>query len=340
MKRILFLGLCSTLLYSCGNSKKIEIANIERLYIDYNESQGINYGSTFGATIIATMNSGEEIDVTRHKRLQISSSQISVASKTQMTIVGHPSTFEDEVIVTTLTMSDKEDSFSSTDSIALNYRGPITINAQGMDGMDGQDGRNGGTPLIGRNGRHGDHGLNGANGESGGAYTVHAWKEGEEYRLHIENDATNVVWKYKSNTTSECTFNLSGGRGGNGGDGGNGGNGKDGKINGSKVKYPGDGGNGGNGGHAGSGGNGGSLLVFVHQNAKAFLNTIQIISTGGRSGTGGNAGRAGKGGSGASGQTNGKPGYDGYEGQSSISGSSGPEPVYSESEFATESFNQ
>jgi hypothetical protein len=334
MKTLILLSIVSaSLLWSCGNSKKLDIANIQRLYIDHNPDQNINYGKQISAKVVALMISGEEIVVTNHKKLQINSPKLDFTSSDQVKILGHPTTFNNEVIIAELVMSDKEETFSATDSVALNYRGPLHIGEYFRSGSDGEDQKNRGTRLVGRNGKDGDDGPLGENGTNGGNYTVHIWKVEAESRVKVTNNVSGEVWRYKSVNNDECVFDFPGGAGGDGGDAGDGGDGKDGKVTEDGSDRTGHGGDGGNGGNGGNGGHGGIVSVIIHTNASASAGKVAVNNPGGRNGTYGEGGKAGKGGTADTGQVDGLPGLIGVRGVAGSHGNQGPTTVVKVEEF-------
>ena len=325
--KLIYLALTSLILIGCG-SVRVDIANIQKLEIDYNSSQNINHGSKFAGNVMAVMIDGEEIDVTGHKHLEFNSRDLESFGKNQMRIISHPTSFDSAYVFATITMDDGKESFTSIDSIPMNYKGPITVIANGEHGRSGDNGSKGGTRLLGRDGKDGGDGEDGQGGQSGGNYTAHVWKEGKETRIRIQNDGTQEIWRYKTIGGKDVEIEIGGGHGGNGGNGGEGGDGKDGIVNDKKDKSPGDGGNGGRGGSAGAGGDGGSLLVFVHENAADAVE-IQIRNAGGDAGVAGQGGVAGRGGSPDSGQTAGSDGMNGMNGLSAGDGTNGPQMTMS-----------
>ena len=315
--KFVYLSILSALLFSaCGSSKNLKVAQIRTINFEYSPGAEINFGSTLEAHIMAIMNNGDEIDITNHRKLDFSSSDVTKSGKS-FTIVRHPENFSEDKVTVHLVVSDKDESYEKTDTIRMNFFGGLSIVANGARGTDGDDQKDRGSRIILRDGKIGDNGLNGTTGGSAGNFEAYLWKEGELYFLYVQEIATLNVWKYRTRGTGIVQFDLSGGRGGNGGAGGSGGDGKDGsKDDEGKIKRPGDGGNGGHGGDGGFGGNGGNLKLIIHSNAADISSQLKYNVSGGSGGEGGKAGLGGKAGKPIEGQPGSSNGANGIQGRS------------------------
>lgn len=309
---------------ACTSYQKIDVENIQKLYIDYNSSDPINYSSPFKAEVVMKMYTGEEVVLSNPKNFS-SSQNISFdfASK-KSTIYALPSDFEKDFEVVSLSLTDKnEKTITTSDTIRLNFNNALSLGFSGEKGAKGNNGSSGGTGWLLRDGKEGDPGLNGSNGLNGDNYEVHIWKEGDMYFIHLKNITQNWIAKYKMLGTHALVINAQGGNGGNGGVGGSGGTGKDGELKGTTTKSPGNGGNGGNGGNAGNGGRGGDIVVVINPNAESIKPFLEIRNNGGYAGNAGSGGTGGQPGKPLSGQTQGKSGSNGLNGMNGLSGMAG-----------------
>jgi hypothetical protein len=317
---LVFVGLIG----ACKNTQKVDVENIEKLYVDYNRSDALNYSKPFTAEVVMKMYTSEEIILTKQKRFNSSENiQFDFTDK-KATLNIIPSSFEKNYEVISLTLSDKNDmSITSTDTIHLNFNAGLSIGFAASNGAKGGKGSEGSTSTIVRSGRDGAAGLNGSNGLNGDAYEAHIWMEGDFYFIYLKNSTQNWVGKYKLHGTHALVLNAQGGNGGDGGDGGKGGTGKDGELKGTSTKLPGNGGNGGNGGHAGNGGAGGNVTVIIHPNAESIKPFLEIRNYGGFSGQAGTGGQGGNPGKPLSGQTQAKNGLNGLNGFNGQNGQAG-----------------
>ena len=179
-----------------------------------------------------------------------------------------------------------------------------------------------------KNGKHGMQGNSGnynSKGQSGqnGQNVV----PGDNYEVYVKLDKTkqfaNVLVKnlstgedfkkilYNHIDSSNIIIDAYGGSGGSGGFGGRGYD---------STQGAGDGGNGGSGG---DGANGGKVIIYIENDAKLFIDRIEIKNNGGKAGA---AGLGGMGGS-AGGVYNGPDGRRGADGSSGRLGINGPEPI-------------
>jgi len=338
INRIALSALGILILISCGNSNKLHIPNIAQIKVDYNHSQNINYGSTFAGNVVAIMHDGSEMDITNHRKLDINSAILDFNSKGSITVIGHPLSFNDATAICNFKIEDKNESFTDKDSLRLNYRGPILVTANGVDGEDGEDQGTRGQRLIGRDGKDGEPGGFGLSGGNGDSFTAHVWKDDNTLKVHLVNNASGVVWKYKTVNSEDLWFNISGGDGGDGGDGGSGSDGKDGVITEKGSKRPGNGGDAGSGGNGGNGGNGGSIDFILHPTAAHLSGSFTVRNGGGTGGNNGEPGNPGDGGNAASGQTPGLAGIRGVRGFDGVNGMPGPLPTYTTEEFDINQF--
>lgn len=323
IKQAFLLGLVG-LVGACKNTQNIDVENIEKLYLDYNRADALNYSKPFTAEVVMKMYTNEEIILTKQKRFNSSENiQFDLDDK-KATLNVIPSSFEKNYEVISMTLWDKNDmSITSTDTIHLNFDAGLSIGFAAPKGAKGTNGNAGGTSTIIRNGKEGLAGLNGSNGLNGDAYEAHIWMEGDYYFVYLKNTTQNWVGKYKLHGTHALVLNAQGGDGGNGGEGGKGGTGKDGELKGTTTKLPGNGGNGGNGGHAGNGGTGGNVTVFIHPNAEAIKPFLEIRNFGGFAGSAGRGGEGGIPGKSLSGQAQGKNGLNGLNGFNGQNGQAG-----------------
>lgn len=323
MKRFLCFGLLLTLFASCGGSKLI-VSEIRSLELEYSPGIDLNFGTSFEARIKAMMLNGDEIDVTSHRKMDFSSTDISKSGGV-FTVVRRPVSFDEDMATFSISVTDKEESYLQKDTLRMNFRGGISISARGFDGESGTDQKNRGSSWVFRDGKTGENGTQGNPGTPGGNLETHIWKDGALYYMTVTDLNTLSIWRYKTVGTSALYFNLSGGNGGRGGNGGNGSDGKNGeKDEDGKYKRPGDGGNGGDGGDGGNGGDGGTVRIVLHPNASEISGQLQYDLNGGSGGEGGRGGVAGKAGQALSGQAvsaNGATGRQGRRGSSGRNGS-------------------
>lgn len=313
--RTLTILLSFLILVSCGNTK-LKVAEVQSLELEYSPDIDLNYSLSFKGKVKAITHDGKEFDVTNNRKFELQSKDIS-QSGSEFTIVKHPITFHDSIAEYVLLLTDKEESFKSSGSLRMNFRGGLNFQMYGDKGADGVDQKDRGTPFLLRDGNNGDDGTIGGSGGNAGNLEVKIWKEGSYYYF-IVHDLNSVMSDafYKSEATAPLSFILTGGKGGKGGNGGDGGTGKDGiKKDDGKIKRPGDGGNGGNGGNGGDGGDGGNIHFIIHSNAADISNQLKYTLTGGMGGEGGLPGKAGLPGDPLQGQVGGNKGTRGVAGQ-------------------------
>lgn len=329
MNRAIPILLVVVLLFSsCGGLKRLEVSEVSTVFFEYNHADNINFGTEIEAKVLAIMLDGKEIDITNNKKLSFVSQDIGRSGiGKKFTLIKRPVSFSDNYAAMTLTVSDDEETLTILDTVHLNFRGNLTINARGQSGNKGVDQQNSGTKIFFRGGRDGEHGTRGENGTSANDYVAQIWREESMVYVYVRNVADNTEWKYKMLANGEIIFDLRGGNGGRGGIGGGGGDGKDGKVVDGKSTGPGDGGHGGFGGDAGNGGNGGSIQVFIHPNAAAVEELLNIRTQGGYGGEGGKGGDGGKAGDVISGQIAGAMGQRGSSGRSGMTGNKGTSSI-------------
>ncbi len=333
MYKFTILCVSIALISACGLTKKIEISSIKTVYLERNPVEPIQFGGTIEGKVIAQLKDGEEVDITNNRNLTFLSSDLEKQLGKKYKIVKHPNSFSDNIAIANYTISEKEESVTYIDTIRLNLRGDLKVDAKAPRGTDGIDQKNRSTPLVFRNGNDGDHGTPGTNGQDAGDYLAYIWKEETAYYIYIQNIQTKEEWRYKSIEPGIISIDVSGGNGGNGGDGGDGGTGKDGKQDGDKLKTPGNGGDAGFGGDAGNGGNGGSVICFLHSNAAELELKISFNVSGGAGGQGGSKGKPGQPGKPLTGQAASLVGRNGRNGRNGLSGNDGQMPQISIQEF-------
>src|SRR5574343_541457 len=122
LKLFVLLGL-HVLLGACKNTQNVDVENIEKLYIDYNRADAINYTKPFTAEVVMKMYTNEEIILTKQKRFNSSENiQFDLDDK-NATLNVIPSSFEKNFEVVSMTLWDKNDmSITSTDTIHLNIK--------------------------------------------------------------------------------------------------------------------------------------------------------------------------------------------------------------------------
>jgi hypothetical protein len=271
LTKIALFFIIALLTGACNSYQKIDVENIEKLYLDYNTSDPINYSSPFKAEVVMKMFTNEEVSLENPKNFTSSQNISFDFHNKKASLHGIPTSFEKDYEVVTLSLTDKNGkTITASDTIRLNFNAPLAVGFSGEKGAKGNIGSSGGTGWLLRDGKAGESGLNGANGLNGDNYEIHIWKEGDIYFIHLKNTTENWTAKYKMLGTHALVINSQGGNGGNGGEGGSGGTGKDGELKGTTTKLPGNGGNGGNGGNAGNGGRGGDIMVVINPNAEAI----------------------------------------------------------------------
>lgn len=333
MYKFTFLFSIFILFSACGTTKKLEVSSIKTVYLERNPIEPIQFGGTIEGEITAILKDGEEINVTNNRNLTFVSSDLDKQFGKKYKIVKRPTSFNDNTVVAQYTISEKEETVTFIDSIKLNLRGDLKIDAKGLNGTDGIDQKNRNTAFVFRDGNAGEHGTVGTNGQDAGNYLAYIWKEENAYFIYIQNIATKIEWRYKSVEPGVISIDVSGGNGGDGGDGGDGGNGKDGKQEGDKLKTPGNGGDAGFGGDGGNGGNAGSVICFLHSNAAELELKISFNVSGGAGGQGGTKGKPGQPGKALAGQLESLVGRTGRDGRNGFRGNDGQMPQVTIQEF-------
>ena len=322
MKKISTLFLIALVFSGCGSSKFFKVAEVRSIEFEYDTNADLNYGGLLKATPYALLLNGDKVDISKNRKFKFFSQGLKkTSSKTHYSVVKKPSGFSDDTLKIQLLLTDKNETFSVTKSILLNYRGTLNVNLNGRNGSKGENKKNRGSTYILRNGKDGENGANGQNAKNVLGYNLYNWKENEFYYFYIISADSSEILTYKSADKNGLTIQLNGGKGGNGG---NGGNGKDGKLT-SKGKsiIPGKGGDGGNSGNGGNGGNGGNLTVFIHRNTSGIEPSIVLFNKGGRGGNPGKFGKAGKPGNPLEGQKLGVSGVNGTIGKRGRNGVNG-----------------
>lgn len=336
MKLIVFPSLLIGLLLLAACGEKLSVSQIRSVYLEYNQASELNYGNSFEGQVKALLTGGEEVDITTNRKMSFQSQDL-IKSGSLFTIVKEPVTFNDDNIRYTIAISDKHETFTHKDSLALNFRGSLTIRKIGITGTTGNTPKDKGSTWLFRDGKTGQRGEDGGIGGNGRHLIVYIWKESDMYYFHVEDTISHQILKYKCDGQGRVEINVSGGIGGNGGNGGAGGKGKDGeKDDEGKIKRPGDGGAGGDGGNGGDGGTGGSLRVIIHPSATDITSHLNLISFGGEGGNGGRGAEGGKPGTPLDGQ---QPGANGANGRIGLQGRKGHDGTIN-SDFQEFDFNR
>lgn len=315
-----FILFAILLLSSCGISK-ITPSNVQKVDVIYS-SVGLNYGDSARFQLLASKKSGEKIDVTNHRQLEISGERVDFNKETGWFFI-HPKPTEPNIdkLEFHLKITDKDDVYQQKGVIALSFEKGVYADARGKRGEGATAETNRLTRVLlrdGKTGRNGEDGLDGGDAEN---LTTHIWLDNGMYYIRMHRANTSETFWYQTTNGDAIVVDASGGDGGNGGDGGDGGRGRKGDKK--KDLLPGRGGDGGNGGNGGDGGNGAELTVFLHPSAKAIVDNISLLSNGGRAGRGGAAGVGGESGKPDSGQERAESGEAGISGKNGVAGKPG-----------------
>lgn len=306
MIRLTLVFVVLYVLQSCGSSNYIDVENIKRIEVELAENQAINYGVPIPSKVTAHMNDFTQVDITHNRNLNM------------LTILGRPASFSDSVVRFSIQVSGRKDAvYNQSDSLILNFKGPLNLNFSGANGLSGSSGSDANNPIIFSNGKSGSNGANGLNGNNGNNLLVYIWNASSYYHILVIDQIDANRSYYKMKELNQLTIFSNGGNGGIGGNGGNGSNGKDGEITSKKTREPGYGGDGGNGGNGGNGGDGGNVRLIVHTNALDIHKFVEIFSEpgiGGNAGSSGSGGTAGKPLSGQKAAPNGAGGNNGLNG--------------------------
>lgn len=324
MKKILGIILLALFIIGCGNVNKIDLTDVDHIFIDYNPEEGNNYYTNIDARICVKTTLGEIIPIETKKAVETSSNVNFDLKGESISVQSNPKDFNDSLVIVDLKVQNKNGQFvTSKDTIQLNYRGPIVLHSMVGKASHGEDGSNGGTSLLFRHGKDGANGTNGQNGQNGDNFNVRIWKHLDFYLIQVENITQSSTINYQIRGLQPFRLTSNGGQGGTGGAGGKGGDGKDGVVTEKKTKKPGSGGNAGIGGSGGAGGNGGNITCIIHQNAAEFQAMVQVSSLPGKAGSSGKSGTAGKAGQALSGQSQPQNGLGGADGNTGLNGTSG-----------------
>jgi hypothetical protein len=305
---------------SCGISK-ITPSNVQKVDVIYS-NVGLNYGDSAKFQLLASKKSGEKVDVTNHRQLEIIAGRIDFNRETGWLFI-HPKPTQPNIkeLEFTIKITDKEDIYQQNGTIQLSFEKGVYADARGEKGQGATAESNRLTRVLlrdGKTGRNGEDGLDGGNAENA---TVHIWLNDGMYFIRVFRSSTSEIFWYQTTNGNNIIVDASGGAAGDGGDGGDGGRGRKGDKK--KDLAPGKGGDGGNGGNGGNGGDGAELLVFLHPTAKDIVDNISLLSNGGRAGRGGAAGAGGEGGRPDSGQEKAASGEAGIPGENGIAGKPG-----------------
>lgn len=314
-----YLSLFLSLLCGCNASKGL-VDNVADLTIEIDHRETLNIGAPFRYQVIATLKSGAQKKIKDPSITQIHSDQIVDLGNNRAEIQGYLQKIDAEYLPCTISLHLDSFSFDASDSIQLNFKGPIHSKWIAEKGANGVQPRASTATLFSRDGLVGRDGTDGSNGASGPHFIGYLWLEENELVMALFEDHNPQPFFYRSTERDSIIFILNGADGGNGGNGGHGGDGKPGKEN----KPAGNGADGGNGGRAGDGGNGGSVLLFLHSDIDYMKNSISLANNGGQAGMPGSAGKPGEGGKGFKNNANGSAGNVGAIGEQGTPGRSGP----------------
>jgi len=307
------------LLYGCNSSKDLA-DNVSRLTIEIDRQEKLNIGATFRYTVIATLKSGGQKKIKDPEITRLHSEQLLDLGNNRAEITGYLEDLKTNTVPYTVSLHVDSFSFEESDSIELNFKGPIVSKWIAEAGADGEQPRASTATLFSRDGLIGRNGTDGTHGANGPHFIGYLWMDENELVMALYEDHNPQPYFYRSTERDSVIFILNGADGGDGGNGGLGGDGKPGKDN----KPAGNGADGGNGGSAGNGGNGGSVLLFLHSDIDYLENSIRLMNSGGQAGKQGAAGKQGEGGKGFKNQENGTAGSLGSNGSPGIPGKSGP----------------
>ena len=295
-------------------SDKLLMDNIASLSLEVEQNAIVNVGSTFPYSIRATLNTGDERKVKNDAFVSFPDGTLRDAGNHRATLIQPLNDFTTAVVPFNLAFQFGDYRVISSDSLHLNFKGPIVADWQGVDGLNGTQPRASASTIFGRDGLEGKPGGIGQNGGNGPHFTGYLWLENDELRLLLICDSANKSYCYRSLQKDSLIINLRGGNAGNGGNGGRGGDGKAGKVD----KLP------GNGGDGGAGRNGGSLMLFIHPTASYMNESIRLINLGGKGGIGGKGDAPGAPGKTTNGKVLVTSGTAGDQGISEKDGENGP----------------
>lgn len=322
------------MLMSCNSSKSL-VDNIVSIEVDVDKNETVNVGSSFEYVLYANLKSGDQRKIKDDAVVTIQDGMFSDAGKHRAKVAHPLPSFEDSIFPVNFLISIGSYEFLGTDSIQLNFKGPIKLDWSQKDGADGVQPRASTATLFGRDGLEGRPGGDGEDGISGRNITSYLWIEGSELRMMVTCDRCDKNYYFRSITKDSVWVNLSGGNGGNGSQGGTGGDGKPGK----EGKPPGNGADGGTGGNGGNGGDGGSMVVFIHPEASYLNESVELVNTAGKEGKFGEGGNAGAPGKPHNNQKEAKGGTQGKSGELGVPGKNGPPITISNVAFDPEAIN-
>lgn len=312
---VLLLGI----LASC-HSEKLLVNNVSSMSMETDRNTVLNTGNSFEYTIHATLKSGENKKIKNDDLIYFPNHQLKDIGKHKAIIQQPLYDFKTDQYPITIGLQMEGYTTSCTDTLVLNFKGPIKALWPGRHGTDGTQPRASAATLFGRDGLEGKDGEAGRNGQDAPNFTGYLWEAENEIRMVLICDSTGTRYCYRTIERDSIIVDLRGGDAGNGSIGGTGGDGKQGKPG----KPPGNGGDGGVGGDGGKGGNGGSLLLFIHPNATYMDHSIAVLNSGGKGGTAGMGGAPGNAGNALKGQREGSSGIQGKPGKDGADGKDGP----------------
>ncbi|GAB5417513.1 MAG: hypothetical protein Crog4KO_30950 [Crocinitomicaceae bacterium] len=307
------------LLASC-QSEKLLLNNVSSLSLEANQDAKLSVGSTFEYTVYAELHSGETKKVKNDNFLFFPDGKLSDAGQHRARIDQPLTSMHDSIVSFDIALEIGEYRILSSDTLTLNFKGPIRADWSKKSGRDGVQPRASSATLFGRDGLEGRPGGNGQHGIEGRHFTGYLWEETQELRMVLICDSSDLRYYYRSLRRDTVIIDLSGSDAGDGSMGGTGGDGKAGKSN----KNPGNGADGGVGGSGGNGGDGGSLVLFLHPNVAFLDQSILLLNTGGKGGIAGVGGIPGKAGKALKSQLKANDGKEGVSGTSGKDGLDGP----------------
>ena len=141
---VLIVSLAGSLA-ACSVFKKVKVENVDRIFLDYDYNQPINYSTKFEGKIFLEMKTGEQVELPNEKGFKTSSNIDIQNGREKITILSQPTAFDQEKLPITLTVSNK-DGFEvlSNDTILINFKAPLSPSFSGGSGGNGGSGGSGG----------------------------------------------------------------------------------------------------------------------------------------------------------------------------------------------------
>lgn len=304
---LFFLGACHFPDYN-------RIAQNSRIRVRTAKKPSSNWAGLTPVNFVATLSNGEEVSV--NHRIIFKDSFVKFYNKTtQLHLNFNPNHYKEDSfkVVYRFELHEYWDSIFFKPS----YDAPIFLDFNGKGGSTKRFAKRTFLDIL-MQGRHGRRGLDGEDGQNGGKVKVYIEKDTvyQVYNIYALNLETKETRYYISAIPVRLLVEAKGGDGGHGMDG------ESGRIgsSGGRDRAGGPGGNGGMGGDGGNGGDGGQIEIYIHLNAKDFVDYIETSVSPGKKGLGGKGGRGGPGGVG---MIRGVQGIDGVNGLDGFSGFDG-----------------